>query len=52
MCHLDAIGAPSIMRLIHNAVELARIFPTLDLNCEEKCRATVTELVGLHKLNS
>jgi hypothetical protein len=33
VCDL-AIGVPSILSLIHNAVVLARIFPTVDLRFE------------------
>ena len=32
---LEAIGAPSILRLIRSAATLARTLPTLDLSCEE-----------------
>jgi hypothetical protein len=32
---LDAIGAPSIFKLIRDAAALARMFPTLDLSYEE-----------------
>ena len=35
MCDLQAIGAPSIFKLIRNAAALARMCPTLDLSCEE-----------------
>ena len=36
MCDLEAIGAPSKLRVIHNAAALARMLPTFDLSCEEK----------------
>ncbi len=35
MCDLEAIGAPSIFRLIRKGAAFARMFPTLDLSCEE-----------------
>ena len=35
MSDLEAMGAPSILRLIRSAAALARIMPTLDLSCEE-----------------
>ncbi len=35
VCDLDATGAPSTLRVILSAVGLARMFPTLDRNCEE-----------------
>ena len=35
MCDLEAIGAPSMLRLIRSAAALARMWPTLDLSCEE-----------------
>ena len=35
MCDLDTTGAPSIFKIIRSAAALARIFPILDLNCEE-----------------
>ena len=33
---LDAIGDPSMLRLIRKTAPLARIFPTLDLRIEAK----------------
>jgi hypothetical protein len=33
---LDGIGDPSRLRLIRKTTALSRIFPTLDLNIEEK----------------
>ena len=35
MCDLDVTGAPSIFKIIRSVVALARIFPILDLICEE-----------------
>ena len=35
MCDLEAIGAPSIFKLIRRAAALARTCPTFDLSCEE-----------------
>ena len=32
---LEAIGAPSIFKLIRRAAALARMCPTFDLSCEE-----------------
>jgi hypothetical protein len=34
VCVCEAIGAPSMLRLIRRAVALARMFPTLDLSWE------------------
>ena len=34
-CDFDAIGAPSILRLIRSAAALARMLATLELSCEE-----------------
>ncbi len=36
MCDLEAIGDPSIFNVILSDAALVRMFPTLDLNCEEK----------------
>ena len=35
VCDLEAIGVPSIFQLIRGASVLTRMFPTLDLRCEE-----------------
>jgi hypothetical protein len=34
-CDLEAIGIPLMFNVIHSAADLARMFPTLDLTCEE-----------------
>jgi hypothetical protein len=34
-CDLEAIGAPSIFKLIRKAAALARMFPTFDRSCEK-----------------
>jgi hypothetical protein len=58
VCDLEVIGAPSILRVIHNAAALARMLPTFDLRCEEKdahCSGTdhgriaQADLLNLHK---
>ena len=41
MCDLEDIGAPSIFKLTLNAAALARMFPTLDLICEENAASYV-----------
>ena len=52
MCDLDVTGAPSIFKRIRSAPALARIFPVLDLSCEEnnkevhKTVLMTTECVG------
>ena len=33
MCDLEAIGAPSMFRLIRRAASLARVCPTLETDC-------------------
>ena len=35
VCDLEAIGAPSMFRLIRKAAVLTRMWPNFDLNCEE-----------------
>jgi hypothetical protein len=35
VCDLEAIGAPSIFKLIRKTGSLVRMFPPLDLGCEE-----------------
>ena len=35
MCDLEDIGVPSIVKLIRSSTDLARMFLTLDLSCEE-----------------
>jgi len=35
VCAREAIGAPSMLRLIRRAVALARMLPTLDLSWEQ-----------------
>ncbi len=35
MCDLEAIGTPSVFRLINNDAVLKTMFPTIDLSCEE-----------------
>ena len=35
VCDLEAIGTPSILRVIHNVATLVRMLPTFDLNCKE-----------------
>ncbi len=36
MCDLEATVAPSIFNVIRSVASLTRMFPTLDLRCEEK----------------
>jgi hypothetical protein len=48
--NLDAIGAPSRLRLIRKAAALARIFPTLDLRIEEKGSGRVHRWSALTEL--
>ena len=36
VCDLETMGIPSILSVILSATALARMFPTLDLSCEEK----------------
>ena len=38
------MGVPSIFKLIRSVVVLARMLPTLDLNCEENTDIRVTEV--------
>ncbi len=61
MCEREAIGAPSMLRLIRNAVALTRMFPTLDLDVVDlrfelgvETRSAEMEqvLVCLRRLNS
>ena len=35
MCDLEAIGDPSILRVIRNVADFVRILSTFDLRCEE-----------------
>jgi hypothetical protein len=61
VCEREAIGAPSMLRLIRNAVALTRMFPTLDLDVVDlrfelgvETRSAEMEqvLVCLRRLNS
>ncbi len=45
MCDLEAIGAPSMLRLIRSAETLARMLPTLLLSCEENAARRKWKLV-------
>jgi len=44
-CDLEAIGAPSILKLIRIAAALARMSPTFDLSCEENAARRKWKLV-------
>jgi hypothetical protein len=35
VCDLEAVGVPSIFKVIRKAVSLGRMIPTLDLSSEE-----------------
>ena len=37
MCDLEDVGVSSIFKLILSTEALERMFPTLDLSCEENC---------------
>ena len=45
MCDLEAIGAPSMFRLIRSAAALARMLPTFDLSFEENAARRKWNLV-------
>ena len=50
MCDLDAVGAPSILRLIRSVASLERMLPILDLSCEENAARRKWKLVSLAEL--
>ena len=54
MCDRDAIGSPSIFKVIRSAAVLARILPNLRLKLGGERRAEVVELATgrMRKLNS
>ena len=47
MCDVEAIGVPSIFKLIRSAAALARMLPTLDLSDEENAARSAEVEVGL-----
>jgi hypothetical protein len=47
VCDVEGIGVPSIFKTIHRVTSLTRMFPTLDLGCEEENTTRRSE-VGFH----
>ena len=50
MCDLETIGVPSMLRLIHSAAVLVRMWSTLLLSCEENAARRKWKLVSLAEL--
>ncbi len=50
MCDLEAIGVPSMFKLIRSASALTRMLPTLDLTFEENAARRIGSWLALNEL--